>query len=141
MELAKLILFTLLITFGVSSARAACTVRAEDPVISQFFRSKGFEVDEEKGDFRAEFEVTCEAIERQKDKFSASEIHQTTAKIELFNQYDNQKVVYHADSLVEKGGRVESAFVVPCADTREMKTKLLEAALESAKNINCGEEE
>lgn len=141
MELAKIVLFTLLVTLGVSSARAACTVKAEDPIVSQFFRSKGFEVDEEKGDFQAEFEVTCEAIEKQKDKFSASEVHQTTAKLEIFNQYENQKVVYHSDSAIEKGGRVESAFVVPCADVREMKMKLLEAALESAKNINCGEDE
>lgn len=140
MELIKIFLITSIMVLSYSSARAACTVRAEDPVIQQFFRAKGFEVDEEKGDFRVEFEVTCEAIEKQKDKFSSSEIHQTTAKIELFNQYENQKVVYHSDSLIEKGGRVESAFVVPCSDTRPLKMKLLEGALESAKNMNCEEE-
>ena len=140
MEFIKIALFTLIISFGVSSARAACVVHAEDPVIQQFFRAKGLEVDDEKGDFKVEFEVTCEAIDQKKDKFSASEIHKTTAKLEVFNQYENnQKVVYHAGSDEIKSGRVETAFVVPCADTREMKMKLLESALSSVKEITCEE--
>lgn len=146
MELFKLTLLTIILAISVGSARAEdkksnCTVQASDPVIRQFYHAKGFEVDDDAGDVKAEFEVTCEAVEQQKDKFSASEIHQTTAKFELFNQYENKKVVYHSDSMSEKGGRVEKAFVVPCADTREMKAKLLEASLESLTALNCDHEE
>ncbi len=147
MELLKLTLLTLILGISMGSARADdkksnCTVQASDPVIRQFFHSKGYEVDDEEGDVKAEFEVTCEAVDQQKDKFSTSVIHQTTTKFELFNQYANKKVVYHNDSLSEKGGRVEKAFVVPCADTREMKAKLLEASEAALKDINCdGEEE
>lgn len=140
MEFIKIVLFTLLITFGVSSARAACVIQAEDPVIQQFFRAKGFEVDDEKGDFKIEFEVTCEAIDQKKEKFSSSEIHKTTTKLEVFNQYENQRVVYHSGSDEIKSGRVVTAFVVPCADTRETKLKLLESSLDAVKEINCEEE-
>jgi hypothetical protein len=147
MELIKLVLFTFILSITLGSARAEdsksrCVVIAEDPMIRQFFREKGFEVDSDEGNFRAEFEVTCESIDQKKEKFASSEIHQTTTKLELFNQYANQKVVYHSDSSVNKTGRVEgAAFVVPCADTRKVKIKLLEAALESAKNINCESDE
>ncbi|MES2527044.1 MAG: hypothetical protein V4598_08145 [Bdellovibrionota bacterium] len=147
MELIKFVLFAFILSVSVGSARAeeaksGCVIIAQDPVIRQFFREKGFEVDSDTGNFRVEFEVTCEAIDVKKEKFASSEIHQTTTKIELFNQYENQKVVYHSDSSVKKSGRVDgTAFVVPCADTRKAKAKLLEAALESAKNIDCGSDE
>ena len=92
MELIKLVLLTFVLAVSVGSARAEeakskCIVIAEDPVIRQFFREKGFEVDSEKGNFRVEFEVTCEAIDQKKEKFANSEVHQTTTKLELFNQY------------------------------------------------------
>lgn len=141
MELIKIVLFTLILSFGIGSARAACTVHAEDPVIQQFLRAKGFEVDSDSGDFKIEFEVTCEAVDQKKEKFSTSEIHKTTTKLEVFNQYENQKVVYHTESSEMKGGRVEKSFVVPCADTREVKAKLLEGSLAALKEINCNEEE
>jgi predicted HAD superfamily hydrolase len=141
MELVKIALLAMMLTAGVSSARAACVVHAEDPVIQQFFRANGIEVNEEKGDIQVEFEVTCEAVDQKKEKFTATEIHKTTTKLEVFNQYENQKVVYHSGLEEKKSGRVETAFVVPCADTREMKQKLLEASLESVKNINCNDEE
>jgi len=141
MELIKIVLFTLILSFGIGSARATCTVHAEDPVIQQFLRAKGLEVDSDKGDFRVEFEVTCEAVDQQKDKFSTNEIHKTTTKLEVFNQYENQKVVYHTESAETKSGRVEKSFVVPCADTREQKAKLLEDALSAIKEIGCEEEE
>ena len=140
MELTKIILFTLMLSFGISSARAACTVHAEDPSIQQFLRAKGFEVDSDEGDFKVEFEVTCETVEQQESKFSTSEIHKTTTKLEVFNQYENQKVVYHSASDEQKSERMEKSFVVPCADTREAKAKLLESALTSLKEINCEEE-
>ncbi len=147
MELIKFVLLTVILSATLSSARAeeaksGCVVIAQDPVIRQFFREKGFEVDSDEGNFRVEFEVTCEAIDQKKEKFATSEIHQTTTKIELYNQYENQKVVYHSDSSVKKSGRVDGmAFVVPCADTRAAKGKLLEAALESVKKMNCSDEE
>lgn len=146
MEIFKLALLTVILAIGVGSARADdkkshCTVAASDPAIRQFFHSKGFEVDADEGDVKAEFEVTCEAIDQKKEKFSASEVHQTTVKFELFNQYENKKVVYHTESAIEKGGRVEKAFVVPCSDTREMKAKLLEAAEAALRDINCGGDE
>lgn len=146
MELIKIILLAFVLGFGVSSVRAeesksSCVVRAEDPVIQQFFRARGFEVDSEKGDIRVEFEVTCEAVEKKKEKFSVSEHHLTTTKLEVFNQYENnQRVVYHASTIEQKTGRVESSFVVPCADTRASKAKLLEEALAVVNDINCDDE-
>lgn len=141
MELVKLVLFTLILTFGIGSARAACVVKAEDPMVQQFYRGKGLEVDSEKGDFLVDFEVTCEAIDQKKEKFSSSEIQRTTTKIEVYNQYENQRVVYHSQAIEKKSGRVESYLVVPCADTRKAKLKLLEASLTAIKDINCEEEE
>ena len=140
MEFIKIVLFTLIMSFGIGSARAACTVIAEDPSVQQFLRAKGFEVDSDSGNFRVEFEVTCEAVDQQKDKFSVSEIQKTTIKLEAFNQYENGKVVYHSGSSEIKSGRVEKSFVVPCADTREAKQKLLEDSLSALKDINCDEE-
>ncbi len=129
MEFIKFALFTFLVIFSVGSARANCVIIAEDPVIQQFLRAKGFQVDDEKGNFRVEFEVTCE-------------VKQTMTKIEVFNQYENAKVVYHTNSLVHKTTQVESgASVVPCVDTREMKAKLLETSLSVMKELNCEEEE
>jgi hypothetical protein len=141
MELIKILLLALIMTYSLGSARAACIVHAEDPVIQQFFHSKGYEVDSDSGDFRVEFEVTCEALDQKKEKYTATEIHKTTTKIEVFNQYENQKVIYHTESAEKVSGRVESAFVVPCADTRETKTKLLESALNAVKEITCNEEQ
>lgn len=143
MELIKVALFTLIMGLSLGSARADdnCVVHAEDPVIQQFFRARGVEVDSETGDFRVEFEVTCEAVDQKKEKSLTSEIHQTTTKIEVYNQYEKQKVVYFSDMTEEKSGRVEAAFVVPCADTRAHKAKLLEAALVAVKDITCNEEE
>lgn len=143
MELIKLALFTLIMGFSLGSARADdnCVIHAEDPVVQQFFRAKGLEVDSDSGDFKVEFEVTCEAIDQKKEKSLTSEIHKTTTKIEVFNEYENQKVVYHAETDEKKSGRVESSFVVPCADTREAKMKLLEASLAAVRDISCNEEE
>jgi hypothetical protein len=143
MELIKLTLFTLILGFSLGSARAddTCVVHAEDPVIQQFFRAKGFEVDADAGDFRVEFEVTCEAVDKKKEKSLTSEIHKTTTKIEVFNQYEKQRVVYHSEASEQSSGRVESSFVVPCADTRQAKLKLLESALVAVKDITCNEEQ
>ncbi len=146
MELIKLTLFTLILGFSLGSARADeeksnCVVHAEDPVIQQFLRARGFEVDAETGDFKVEFEITCEAIDKKKEKFSNTEIQKTTTKIEVFNQYEKQKVVYYSDTVEKKGGRVESSFIVPCADTREAKQKLLESSLIAIKDITCNEEQ
>ncbi len=104
MELFKLTLLTIILILTMGSTRAQehkskCKVQASDPMIRQFFFSKGHEVDDEQGDFKAEFEVTCEAIDLQKDNFSTTQIHQTTTKFEIFNQYENKKVIYHTDSL------------------------------------------
>lgn len=140
MELTKIILLALLLTTTLGSARAACVIQAEDPIVREFFRQKGFEVDSISGDFRVEFEVTCEAVDQKKEKFSASEIHRTTTKVEVFNQYENQRVVYHAGKIQKESGRVHAASLVPCADTRAAKAKLLEEALIAAKEINCEEE-
>lgn len=143
MEIIKITLLTLIMGFSLGSARADdnCVVHAEDPVVQQFLRAKGFEVDSDSGDFRVEFEVTCEAVDQKKEKFSSSEVHKTTTKIEVFNQYENQKVVYHSEADELKSGRVEASFVVPCADTRETKLKLLESAVPAMKAITCNEEE
>jgi hypothetical protein len=145
MEFIKIALLALIMTAGFSSARAAskrdCVIQAEDPVISQFYRSKGFNVSEDGGDFKVEFEVTCEAIDQKTEKFSTTEIHKTTALLEVFTSSGDQRVVYHHGSEEKQGGRVETAFVVPCADTRKMKAKLLEASVETVKGINCNGEE
>lgn len=141
MEIIKLILFTLIMSFGIGSVRAACVVQAEDPMIQQFFRAKGIEVDSDVGDVHVEFEVTCEAIDKKVEKFSSSEIRRTAIKLEVFNQYENQKVVYHTNTIEKKSGRVESSLIVPCEDTRKSKLKLLEEAVIAVNNINCAEEE
>ncbi len=143
MELIKLALLTIIMGISMGSARAGdnCIVHAEDPVIQQFFRAKGFEVDSDSGDFKVEFEVTCEAIEQQKEKSLSTEIHKTTTKIDIFNQYEKNKVVYHSETDEKKSSRVDSSFVIPCADTREAKLKLLEASLAAVKEITCNEEE
>jgi hypothetical protein len=136
------LIFALLLGSSVSfgDAKSTCTVKAQDPVIQSFFRSKGFEVDYEKGDFEVEFDVTCEAIEKKKESFSSTEIHQTTVKLEIFNQYENQKVVYHTEADIRKSGRVESALMVPCLEIRIAKQKLLEKSLAALESVNCDAE-
>lgn len=124
--------------FGAES-KSNCVIKAQDPVIQSFYRSKGFEVDDEKGDFEAEFEVTCEAVEKRKEKFSSTEVHKTTTKLEFFEQLDGKRAVYHEDEDVVKSGRVESAFVVPCEDTKVAKQRLLENSLKALEGIQCNE--
>ncbi len=124
-----------------SEAKSSCVVKAQDPIIQSFFRSKGYEVDDEKGNFEVEFEVTCEAVDKQKDKFSSTEVHMTTTKLELFNVYEGKKVVYHAEEDIQKSGRVESAFVLPCGTSKEAKQKLLENSLKMLQDIDCSDDE
>lgn len=144
MNLIKLMIVTAIIAnanFALAGAKSSCVVKAQDPVIQSFYRSKGFEVDDEKGDFQVAFEVTCEAIDKRTENFSKTEIHQTTTKLEVFNEYVDQRVVYHSEEDVKSGGRVISALMVPCLDTKAAKQKLLERSLKSLENINCSEDD
>lgn len=126
---------------SAGEAKSSCLVKTQDPVSRAFFHSKGYEVDDEKGDFQVEFEVTCEAVDKFKDKFSTTEIHKTTTKIDVFNVYEGKKMVYHTEENVHTSGRVESAFVVPCENTKAAKLKLLENAMSMIQDINCDEDE
>ena len=136
------LLFALLLGSNLSygDAKSTCTVKAQDPAIQSFFRSNGFEVDYEKGDFQVEFDVTCEAIEKKQENFSITEIHQTSVKLEIFNEYENQRVVYHAETDVRKSGRVVSALMVPCLEIRMAKQKLLEKSLAALESVSCDAE-
>lgn len=136
------LLFALLLSSGLSygDARSTCTVKAQDPVIQSFFRAKGFDVDYEKGDFQVEFDVTCEAIEKKVENFSNTEVHQTSVKLEIFNDYENQRVVYHSEAEVRKSGRVVSALLVPCLEIKIAKQKLLEKSLSALESVNCDAE-
>lgn len=138
LNLLLALLLTSTVSFG--DAKSTCTVKAQDPAIQSFFRGKGFEVDYEKGDFQVEFDVTCEAIEKKKESFSSTEIHQTTVKLEIFNEYENQRVVYHAEADVRKSSRVEPALMVPCLEIRIAKQKLLEKSLAALESVNCDAE-
>jgi hypothetical protein len=124
-----------------SEAKSSCVVKTQDPVSRAFFHSKGYEVDFDKGDFQVDFEVTCEAVDKFKEKFNSSEIHKTTTKIEVFNIYEGKKMVYHTEEDVHTSGRVESSFVVPCENTKAAKLKLLANAMNMIQDINCDDEE
>lgn len=138
LNLILALLLSSTVSFG--DAKSTCTVKAQDPAIQSFFRSKGFEVDYEKGDFQVEFDVTCEAIEKKHENFSNTEIHQTSVKLEIFNEYENQRVVYHAETDIRKSGRVVSALMVPCLEIRSAKQKLLEKSLAALESVNCDSE-
>lgn len=145
MNLLRLMILTAgVASFGTAfavEAKSSCVVMAQDPVIQSFFRSNGYEVDDVSGDFQVEFEVTCEAVETKQERIGITQRFQTTVKVELFNEYEDQRVVYHAEELISKSGRVVGpAFVVPCADSKPFKEKLLQNALKAAAEINCSEE-
>lgn len=120
-----------------TEVKSTCVFKVQDPAMQSFFRSQGIDVDNESGDFDVEFEVTCEAVAKKIEKFSKTEIHKTSTKLEIYNLYKGQKDVYHSETEVTQGGRLESAFVVPCNDTKASKQKLLESAAKYMVNLTC----
>ncbi len=143
MNIIRLILLSAIIAnvnFATAAeAKSSCVVKAQDPVIQSFFRSKGFEVDDEKGNFEVEFEIDHEEVNKKKETVA----HSFTTKLELFNVYEGKRVVYHTDSRTQTTGRIMASAIVPSVDNKSIKQELLEGALTYLKegNINCDEEE